>query len=73
MALDRPTAPLEIARTVLRPETIREVRNRGFTNPAYLILDRWALNQPDELKALEARGDLAFQVTLDQSSFSPLG
>ena len=64
--LDRPTNPLEIARRVLKPETIREVRSGGYTNSAYLILDRWALNSPDELKALEAQGDLAFLIRLDQ-------
>ena len=64
--LDRQTAPLEIARTVLRPETIREVRSAGLTNTAYLILDRWALNQPDDLRRLEARGEVSFLVTLDQ-------
>ena len=63
---DRQTAPLEIARTVLRPETIREVRSAAFTNSAYLILDRWALNSPDELKHLEQQGDLAFLLRLDQ-------
>lgn len=51
---DRPTNPLEIAASVLRPATIRAVRGDGFTNSAYLILDRWALNNPDELKQLEA-------------------
>ena len=64
--LDRQTAPLEIARTVLRPETIRSVRTEGYTNSAYLILDRWALNSPDELKKLEQQGDLAFLLRLDQ-------
>ena len=64
MALDRQTAPLEIARTVLKPETIREVKSGGYTNSAYLILDRWALNQPDELKALEAQGEIAFDLKL---------
>ena len=64
--LDRQTAPLEIARTVLRPETIREVRQGGFPNSAYLILDRWALNQPDELRRLEAIHTLDLLVTLDQ-------
>ena len=64
--LDRQTAPLEIARTVLRPETLREVRRGGFPNSAYLILDRWALNQPDELKALEAKGEIAFMVRLSR-------
>jgi len=66
--LDRQTAPLEIARTVLRPETIREVRSAAFTNSAYLILDRWALNQPDELRRLEAIHPLDLIVTLDQQA-----
>lgn len=66
--LDRQTAPLEIARTVLRPETIHEVRNAGFPNSAYLILDRWALNQPDDLRRLEERGEISFMVTLDQQT-----
>ncbi len=56
---DRPTNPLEIAASVLRPETIRSIRNNGFTNSAYLILDRWALNNPDELKQLEQQGESA--------------
>ncbi len=64
--LDRQTAPLEIARTVLRPETIREVRSAGLTNTAYLILDRWALNQPDDLRRLEAMNTLGLIVTLSQ-------
>ena len=55
--LDRQTNPLEIASRVLKPETIREVKSGGYTNSAYLILDRWALNSPDELKALEAIAD----------------
>lgn len=57
--LDRPTSPLEIAARVLRPETISAIRNASFTSSAYLILDRWALNSPDELKALEEQGELA--------------
>ena len=64
--LDRQTNPLEIASKVLKPETLREVRNGGFSNSAYLILDRWALNSPDKLQQLEQRGDLAFLVQLDQ-------
>lgn len=64
--LDKPTNPLDIARTVLKPETISEIKMWGFTNSAYLILDRWALNCPDELKELEAEGELALIVRLDQ-------
>jgi hypothetical protein len=46
------TAPLEIARRILKPETIREVRTtEELTNAAYLILDRWALNSPELLRA----------------------
>ena len=64
--LDRQTYPLEIARKVLKPEMIREVRSAGFSNSAYLILDRWALNSPEKLRKLEMEGDLALLVTLDQ-------
>ena len=59
--LDRQTNPLDIARTVLKPETIHDLKVRGFTNSAYLILDRWALNSPDELKRLEAEGNQAIE------------
>ena len=60
------TAPLEIARRVLKPETVREVRAVGFTNSAYLILDRWALNSPDLLQALETRGEHFLLTRLEQ-------
>lgn len=65
MMLDRQTNPLEIARTVLKPETIQDVKyGGGYTNTAYLILDRWALNQPEDLKRLEAQGGIAFDLKL---------
>lgn len=63
---NRPTNPLEIARTVLRPETIHVVRQGGFTNSGYLILDRWALNNPDELRQLERQGETAVLKRLKQ-------
>lgn len=49
------TNPLDIASRVLRPETLREVRAAEWPHPnsACLILDRWALNSPDMLQALE--------------------
>lgn len=62
--LDRQTNPLEIASTVLKPETIQEVRSGRYSNSGYLILDRWALNSPDELKRLEAQGETAFMLKL---------
>ena len=52
--LDHQTRPLEVAMKVLRPETIHRVReDENFLRSAYLILDRWALNEPDTLKELE--------------------
>lgn len=63
---DRSTNPLEIAASILRPETIHAVRGGGFTNSAYLILDRWALNNPDELKQLEEQGEMPFLLRLEQ-------
>ena len=61
------TPPLAIARKILKPETINEVRRtEGITNSAYLILDRWALNTPELLKALEAKGDHFVMGKLDQ-------
>lgn len=62
--LDRQTYPLEIARKVLKPETINDVRSGGYTSLGYSILDRWALNSPDELRKLEAQGDIPFMVKL---------
>ena len=64
--LDRQTFPLEIARKVLKPETINDVRSGGYTSLGYSILDRWALNCPDELKELEARDNLDLMIRLDQ-------
>ena len=62
--LDRQTYPLEIARKVLKPETINDVRSGGYTSLGYSILDRWALNSPEDLKKLEAMGDIPFMVKL---------
>ena len=55
--IDRQTTPLELASRVLEPETIREIKLcPGFDRRAYLILDRWALNEPEALKRLEMSG-----------------
>jgi hypothetical protein len=62
------TAPLEIARRLLQPETIRQLKLDGFSNSAYLILDRWALNSPDTLQALEATGKNRLLDRLEQQT-----
>ena len=55
--IDRKTNPLELASRVLEPETIRKIRHhRGLNRLHYLILDRWALNEPEALKRLELSG-----------------
>lgn len=55
--IDRKTNPLELASRVLEPETIREIRyHEGLSRCHYLILDRWALNEPEALKRLEMSG-----------------
>ena len=62
--LDSKGKLLDIARTVLKPETIMDVRSGGYTSRGYSILDRWALNSPDELRKLEAQGKLWFDLKL---------
>ena len=48
--------PLERAARVLTLETLQEVnRNLSFNRFGMSILDRWATNQPDELKRLETQ------------------
>lgn len=64
--LDKQTKPLEIAQAVLKPETIQAIKAAQFSNQAYLILDRWAMNTPETLKALEKKGELSLIVRLDQ-------
>ena len=49
---------------VLKPETINDVRSGGYTSLGYSILDRWALNSPEELKKLEAMGNFDFDLKL---------
>jgi hypothetical protein len=45
--------PLAMAAKLLRPATISEFRKLPYSAQGWKILDRWALNTPKELKALE--------------------
>ena len=46
--------PLERAAKVLTLDTLQEAnRNLSFNRYGMAILDRWAMNQPEELKILE--------------------
>ncbi|WP_063828885.1 hypothetical protein [Paraburkholderia sprentiae] len=50
--------PLDVAKRVLQPDTISSVRQSPFHLRAWTILDRWALNSPQRLKALETQGEV---------------
>jgi len=65
------TKPLEIARRLLEKGTLDEILgNPGYTLRAHLILDRWALNSPDQLKALEQRGISALMLKIADQQFT---
>jgi hypothetical protein len=50
--------PLTTARKVLAPRTIEAVRRSpSFHLRGWKILDRWALAEPEKLRALEAQGE----------------
>ena len=48
--------PLAIASKVLNVETLRSVARQPFNRFGWSILDRWAFNSPDALRALETQG-----------------
>ncbi len=52
------TMPLTIAAKVLQTDTIKEVSREPFTLQGWKILDRWAFNTPDKLRALEKQGKI---------------
>jgi hypothetical protein len=53
------TQPLALAARVLSPATLEAVRRSpSFHLQAWKILDRWAVNTPLKLKALEEQGEV---------------
>ena len=51
--------PLVLAAKVLQNETLQAVRNSpSFNLQGWKILDRWAFNSPQELRALEDQGEV---------------
>lgn len=51
--------PLSIATDVLTDDTIEAVRRSpSFHAQAWRILDRWALNNPAQLRQMEAEGEI---------------
>lgn len=56
--LEGKTKVLEIAARVLKPETLKAVSKAPYTLQGWNILDRWAMNSPAQLKALESKGEI---------------
>ncbi|WP_082303499.1 hypothetical protein [Pseudomonas meliae] len=53
------TQPLEISSRVLSQQTLESIRQSpSFSLQGWKILDRWALNNPERLKAMEIQGEL---------------
>ena len=73
--------PLRIASGVLAATTIESVRrSTSYHARCWQILDRWAFNSPEQLRALEAQGELLLlgrlleqQLVVDEALISSLG
>ena len=73
--------PLRIASGVLADTTIESVRrSTSYHARCWQILDRWAFNSPERLRALEAQGELLLlgrlleqQIVEHEALISPLG
>lgn len=73
--------PLKIASGVLAATTIDSVRqSTSYHACGWKILDRWAFNSPEQLRALEAQGELLLlgrlleqQIVEHKALISPLG
>lgn len=49
--------PLAIAKRVLQPSTLEAVCRKPYTVRGWKILDRWAMNDPAKLRALEQEAE----------------
>ncbi|BEU20000.1 hypothetical protein [Paraburkholderia sp. 22B1P] len=56
--------PLAIASKVLAPATLAAIRRHPYHQVAWRIADRWAFNQPERLRALEAEGEIMVLIRL---------
>lgn len=61
--------PLEIAKRILLPSTLEAVCRQPYTARGWTILDRWAMNTPEKIRALEAESEfLLLSRLLEQQS-----
>jgi len=56
--------PLAIASRVLAPDTLSALRRHPYHLAAWRIADRWAFNQPEQLRALEVEGEIMVLIRL---------
>jgi hypothetical protein len=56
--------PLAIAARVLAPDTLSAIRRHPYHLTAWRIADRWAFDQPERLRALEAEGEIFVLIRL---------
>jgi hypothetical protein len=56
--------PLAIASMVLAPATLAAIRRHPYHLVAWRIADRWAFDQPERLRALEAEGEIMVLIRL---------
>jgi hypothetical protein len=56
--------PLAIASRVLAPATLSALRRHPYHLVAWRIADRWALDQPERLRALETEGEIIVLIRL---------
>jgi hypothetical protein len=62
--LENNPPPLAIASRVLSPETLAALRRPPYHLAAWRIADRWALEQPEDLRALEVQGEIFVLIRL---------
>lgn len=62
--IEKDAQPLSVARRVLGIEALAVIGRAPFTRRGWAILDRWAMNSPASLRALEAQGLHALQSRL---------
>lgn len=60
------TQPLEIAARILTAEHLALFRHQPFNLYGWTILDRWAMNEPAALKALQEEGTVVIYDRLMQ-------
>lgn len=56
--------PLAIASKVLAPDTLSALRRHPYHLVGWRIADRWAFDQPERLRALEAEGEILVLIRL---------